>query len=1524
MIEKIIEYSIRNRFIVLFLAAALAIWGLYATLNTPMDAIPDLSENQVIVFTDWMGRSPREIEDQITYPLSRKLQGLAGIKDVRSSSEFNFSMITLIFQDSVNFYFARQRVTERLAEANNYLPNGVVPYMAPDTTALGQIFYYTVEPSSTAPMDLGRLWALNKFQIIPHLNAASGVADVATVGGMPLEYQIDVQPESLRAYGITLGELYAAVAKSNLSVGGGVVQENNAEYIVRGVGWIKDTRDIENTVIKEIGGTPIYVKNLATVQVGPQFRRGVFEKNGNEVVGGIVLMRHGENPLAVTERVKEKIQEIQPALPKGVRIIPAYDRTRLITGAIHTLTEVMWHEMVIASIAILIILMHFRSVFVICVTLPLSVLFSFLMMWLLRKLGIIDIQANIMSLAGITISIGILVDQAIVMTENATHHLKEKFGDQPVSGDTRELVIPACKTVGRPIFFSVMIMLISFIPVFMLSGREGKLFHPLAFTKSLALLGTAIISVTVVPALIPTFIRGKLRSEEDNWIVRSFIHIYKPMLTWALPRWNLVIWMFAVLLLLGAGIFPVQAIFGYGTSDVAWKFFFLATFFVVVGGTILFTHGFTWQVVSLGTLLLVGVWAFHFPKIGVAFMPPLDEGTTLDMPITVPRTSVTQSADDLKHRDGLLRSFPEVESVIGKVGRADTPTDPAPLDMAETLVNYRPKAFWPKRVLRFADAAQQTRAVLRTLEDEGYVVRASHEDDRDALINDATQKALERYDEKMRELALSRYRAFEAELGPVLTRFVYAETIRRFESRGDLKWPKGFDADSTIDDLTKESIADVGPWLAKNPALEDITRMTTQTAKHLAAIRAFRTWFELNESSLKNLKNSGVPDEVLSGLRKLTDEKFANQGAFEAALQGKLSEEDVTKHKAKIFQFTETMLTAGDALALKEGPLAATVTLAGKLFGGSEKTFAGAVLQATNDKRTGLWRERVTKVNSELFDRGTEAYTWYAMQEIVRGAKGSALLGGAAQASAAELFLAATIKSQLGKDHDEKAFEPFLSLRSSLETPFKSRVFLWQRQSGPKGDLVDDEMGRVLQVPGWSNIFTQPIINRIEMLSTGVRTDIGIKVFGPDLATIEMVCKDIEAAVKPLNGARDAIAAPIMGKGYLEIEIDREKAARYGIGVEDIQNEIEVALGGRVITFTVEKRDRFPVRVRYARSDREDAEAVRRLLVSGGGMSRPSSMSIPGKGMSATGMGGSMVSPTPDGGGADSHKARPGHAAKGQAPIPLSAVASVKIVEGPAMIKSENGRLLNYVTLNVRGRDMVGFVDEAKRVVAQKVTLPEGVFIEWSGEFEHQVRAANTLRFVFPAVLVIIFVILYLTYKDFADAVLMMLAVPEALAGGAFFMYLFPKIVNGWDTPPMDFSVAVWVGFIACFGMATETGIIMLVYLREAIDKRGGLENIQSLEELRQAVIEGAVHRLRPKLLTEGVAILAIFPMVFASGPGGEILAPMALPVLGGLLISDEVVDLFLPVRFYWIRRNRWLKLQEDKRKAAKEGAPSA
>jgi Cu(I)/Ag(I) efflux system membrane protein CusA/SilA len=1215
--------------------------------------------------------------------------------------------------------------------------------------------------------------------------------------------------------------------------------------LVRGVGWLGSAsqnssadvvspenrvrRDLEDTVITERNGTPIYVWNVASVQVGTQFRRGVFEKNGNEVVGGVVLMRYGENPLAVTKEIKKKIEELQPGLPPGVRIVPAYDRTGLIYGAIDTLKSAMFEELIIAALAVFLILWHVRSAFVICVTLPLSVLFSFLLMWVLRQLEIIDIQANIMSLAGITISIGVLVDQAIVMTENATHHLKEHFGDRKVTGDIRELVIPACRMVGRPIFFSVMIMLISFLPVFALSGREGKLFHPLAFTKSFALIGVSILSVTVVPALIPTFLKGRLRSEEENWIVRSFISIYKPVLSWALPRRNLVMWAFAVLLIPAAGMFPLHALLTFLT----WKEVFLLVLVGTVTVTVTLIRGWYWQVAAFVSLVLLGFGSYHLPKIGVIFMPPLDEGSILDMPVTVPRASISESADDIKARDSLLRQFPEVESVVGKAGRADTPTDPAPLEMVETFVNFRPKEQWPRRVMAYSDALWQVRQVLSRLEDQDYVLRAPYESDRDNLINEVAMNSLDRFDRSMRELSLKRFHEFEEELREILTRFAVVETLKRLQKAGHVQWTVDTDEAAATNRLTQELTPQFGSSLVTNPTSVDAIRLTQQIARGLQEDHLLKT-------------------------------------------------------------------DPAQALILKEAVLPRVADKIMTTLGADPKTLAGEILLAVNRHRARLWQDRVRAINWELFDRGVEAFTNGAIREIAKSADDRGLLKGAAHGS--ELTeLASGISHDPGKNTGAltRPARQLSDLAKELEKPFADRLFLTRRQGGPKGDLVK-EMHSVLQVPGWTNIWTQPIANRIDMLSTGVRTPIGVKVFGPDLVTIDGTCKDIEAALKTVPGAQYVVAEPIMGKGYLEIIIDRQRAARYGIQVGDIQDTIEVALGGRMITQTVENRDRFPVRIRYARDFREDDEAIRHLLVS------PSMSRGPVMPPSAEeGRTGSLyLTQTAEG----LHETAPEHAAAGRPrlQIPLGEVADVRIAEGPAMIKSENGQLRNYVTLTT-DRDVVGFVKEAQKVVDEKVTLPEGVHIEWTGEFENQVRAARTNLFVFPATVLIIFVILYLTYRDLADAGLMMLAIPEALAGGAFLLAAWH-----WLASPVEFSVAVWVGFIACFGMATETGIIMLVYMRDAIDRRGGLASIQSLAELKQAVIEGAVHRLRPKLLTEGVAIIALFPMLWATGVGAEIIVPMAIPVLGGLLIADEVVDIFLPVRFYWVRRARWLKLHPE------------
>ncbi|MBI3722842.1 efflux RND transporter permease subunit [bacterium] len=1326
MIERIIELSIRNRFVVLIAYVLVVALGIYSVANTPVDAIPDLSENQVIVFTDWMGRSPREIEDQITYPLSVNLQGLAGVKSVRSSSEFNFSMINVIFEDDVDFYFARQRVSERLTLASTFLPQGVVPYRAPDATALGQIFWYTVEGANQEP---GRLRAIQDWFVRYQLNSVPGVSQVASVGGFPIEYQIDVDPIKLRAYGVTLGQVYDAVARSNSAVGGRVVHKGKAEYLIRGVGWIQSIEDIRDIVIRSATqrGTPISVSNLATVSQGPQFRRSTLEKDGNEATCGV-------------------------------------DRTRLIQGAIHTLTEILTHEMVIATIAILLILGHARSAFVICLTLPLSVLVSFILM---RRFGI---ASNIMSLSGIAISIGILVDQAIVMVENATHHLTAHFQGGRITGDTRELVIPACKTVGRPIFFSVLIILLSFIPVFALRGMEGKTFHPLAFTKTFAMIGVAIMSITLVPALIPTFIKGKLKSEEQNWIVRSLIRIYKPVLSWALDYPKTVNWFFVVLLALG------------------------------------------WH-----------LWG----KIGREYMPPLDEGSILDMPITVPRASIAETSDDLKARDKVLLSFPEVEQVVGKGGRADTPTDPSPLDMIETVVNLRPKEQWPKRAIRYEDARKEADLALAKLEERGYVRPASQELDRRSLVDAATMSAISRFDATLRAFVLERHRELEARLAHDLARDFVGELVRRLERARRLRRAVANDEIARIGEALSGK---EGPILAKAAAQEDANRLVQEVASKLAAAGAVET------------DEKGQPSPELLA----PDDSWRS---------GKL----------------------GDAL---------------DLLGVERPTLFTEMLAFAHERREEIWRERVKSLDYEVFDRAVGAFDWFSLEELAKEARERGLfsrdLASPAPRSGSPFPLGSPLLAEMK------------AVREELDGPFARRLFLWKQT---KSDLVK-EMDSVLQVPGWGNIWTQPIINRIDMLATGVRTMIGVKVFGKDQDEIQRCSEEVAAALRGVQGAVDVFPDQNVGKGYIEVDIDRKKAARYGVSVGDIQDVIEVALGGKVITSTVEGRERHPVRVRYARDWREDEQKIKVLLVSTGGMDSRSDVAA--SGALDMGTGGAPMA------GDMTHL----HARSRPLQIPLGLLADVKVVEGPSMIKSENGLLRSYVQLNVRDRDIVGFVAEAQRVVSQKVKLPSGMYLEWSGQFEHQVRARKTLSLVFPAVILLIFIVLYLTYSDLVDALLMMMAVPEALVGGIFFLWLFG----------FNFSVAVWVGFIACFGMATETGIIMLVYLREAIERKGGLSGIRSLDELRKTVIEGAVHRLRPKLLTEGVAIVSLAPMLWASGVGHEVISAMAAPVLGGLLISDEVVDLFIPVRFFWVRRARWLALHgftEDDVEAGRAVVPS-
>ena len=1323
MIESVIEWSIRNRYLVILAWLMLGVAGFRASVTMPVDAIPDLSENQVIVFTDWMGRGPQEVEDQITYPLSVNLQGLAGVKVVRSSSEFNFSMITIIFEDATDYYFARQRVLEKLSIATTFLPKGVAPYLAPDATAVGQIFWYTLEGEGK---DLGELRSLQDWYVRYQLAGVPGVAEVASVGGAPREYQIDLDPNKLRAYGISLGEVDSAVARSNSSVGGRVIHQGNAEYLIRSIGWIENLNDIRRTVVAQRNnGTPVDVGMLGSVQLGPAFRRSVLEKDGKETVGGVVLMRVGENPLEVTRRVKEKITTLQAGLPEGVRIVPFYDRTPLINKALETVGATVKEELIVCSVAILLVMGHLGNAFVVAITLPMAILFSFLMM---RLFGM---SSNIMSLAGISISVGILIDQAVVMGENAAHHLTRHFGREPIRGDTTEIVIKACRTVGRPIFFSVLITILSFLPVFALTGREGKLFHPLAYTKTFALVGVAVLSITLVPALIPIFLRGRIKSEDESRLVRSMIAIFKPMLAWLMDRTTLVCWLFAIILGLG----------------------YLAS-----------------------------------TKLGREFMPDLDEQSLMDMPTTVPRASIAEVTRDLRVRDAILRGFPEVWEVVGKAGRAETPTDPSPLDMVETIINLRDREVWPKRKLEFADATAQTRAALDALIARGLIRRPASADDPDALVNEAAMDVAAGVDATLRDLAARRLAEFRPELGRALVAEAIDAILARVDPSSIARKPTSTEREALVDRLAKTYDDRLGVHVLP----DDVANLVREGARELVKIGVLRDRPDL-----------------------LVPQPTFLEGAADAV---------------------------GDAL------------------GFARSTFSGRIADHLALEHGHRLKERMASLNWEIFDRAVGVATWTALDALTKRGVEHKL----------------TIRAPGPDDPRE--------LRSTLEKPFADRLLLWRKT---KADLIE-EMGSTLQMPGWGNSFTQPIAARIEMLSTGVRLPVAVKVFGSNLDEIQRVEQEVAGVLRDVRGAADVFPDQITGKGYVEIKVDRRKSARYGINVGDVQDVVEVAMGGRPLTMTVEGRERYPVRVRYARDDRDNLESLKAILVTGRGMG-----SVGGQ---PVGDGSAMEAP-----GAPT---APGPARPMQ--VPLAMVADVRVVEGPSMIKSENGLLRAYVQLRVReDRDLVGFVEEARRIVQENVDrgtirLAPGMYLEWAGTFEHQVHANKTLRLVFPAVIAVIVVVLYLIHKSWTDALLMMTSVLGALAGGAIFQWLFG----------FKFSVAVQVGYIACFGMAVETGVVMLVYLREAIGDRGGLGRIASVDELRQAILEGAIHRLRPKLLTEGAAILSIAPMLWASGVGSEVIRPMAAPVLGGLLIADEVIDVFLPVLYFAVQKRRWAKLQ--------------
>jgi copper/silver efflux system protein len=1046
MINWLIEVSLRNRFLVIAFFLLLGAWGYWALLTTPIDAIPDLSDNQVIVFTDWPGRSPQAVEDQITYPLTVSLQGLPGVRVVRSSSAFGFSMINVIFEDAVDLYFARTRVLERLNLLAKSLPPGVVPTLGPDATGVGHVFWYTVEGKGYA---LQELRSIQDWFVRYQLNAVPGVAEVASVGGVVRQYQIDVDPNRLRTFRIPLSAVVDAVMRSNRNVGGNVVEASGTWSVVRGLGLIERVSDIEQVVIGAENGVPIFLRQVAEVKIGDAFRVAALVKGTEEAVGGVVVARYGVSTIEVIARVKEKIKALEAGLPPGVQIVPFYDRSALIERAANTLRRALIEEAVIVTLVNIIFLLNVRSVLIVTIPLPLAVLSAFLFM---RYLGI---TSNIMSLAGIAIAIGVLVDAAIVVTENAFRFMASRGVDPRDRRLVGATVLEATQLVGRPIFFSMAIIILAFVPVFALTGQEGKLFHPLAFTKTFAMTGATLLSVTLVPVLCSLLIGGKIRGEEDNPVMRPLMWVYRPVLGWALRHRALTL----------------------------------------AGAVLIFA----------GALVLV-------PRIGKEFMPPLNEGDLMFMPVTDPAVSLPQAIEITTKQNAAIQQVPEVASVVAKISRAETSTDPAPLNMTETIVNLKPEPAW----------------------------------------------------------------------------------------------------------------------------------------------------------------------------------------------------------------------------------------------------------------RPGMTRE-----------------------------------------------------------------------------------------------LLIRELDAATTLPGVSNIWTQPIINRINMLTTGIRSEVGVKIFGHDLKLLEERARAVAEVLRGIPGAVDVYPEQVTGAPYLDIRVNREAAARYGITVGAIQDVIETAVGEMNLTLTIEGRQRFPVRVRYAPQFRASAQSLASVLV----------------------------------------------AAPNGTQVPLGQLADIRPVSGPAMIASENGLLVVTVLLNVRGRDVGSFVEEARQVVAQTVKLPQGSYVEWSGQYENEVRAKQRLQIVLPVVLLVIYLLLYLTYHSFLEAAHVLLAVPFALSGGIFLLYAL-----GYN-----FSVAVWVGFIALFGTAVQTAVVMVIYLEEAVErKRAEAEGYLTQVTLLEAVTEGALLRLRPKVMTVSTVVASLLPIMWSTSTGAEVMQPLATPVLGGMVSSLTHVLLVTPVIFYWLRE------RELRREQAKEAVANA
>ena len=1030
MIARLIEGSARNPILVILCVVLLAAGGLWAGFQVPLDAIPDLSDVQVTIYTEWPGRSPSLIEDQVTYPIVTSLLAGPKVKRVRGVSEYGVSYVYVIFEDRTDLYWARSRVLEYMQKLTGKLPSGVAPTLGPDATGVGWVYQYALVDESGAH-DLAQLRSLQDWYLRYQLESVPGVAEVSAVGGFVKQYQIEVDPNTLAAYRLPIKTVIEAVRNSNAEVSGRVLEMAGTEYVIRGRGYLRSVDDIELIPVGTDGrGTPILIRDIAHVHIGPDQRRGVAELDGKgQTVGGIVIMRAGENALAVIERIKARLEEITPALPKGIHIVPTYDRSDLIHRAIAVLREKLVEESVIVSLVAVVFLFHLRSALVAILILPVAVLLAFIPM------AYLHITSSIMSLGGIAIAIGAMVDAAIVMVENAHKRL-----EQAPHADRIETIIAAAKEVGRPLFFSLLVIAVSFLPIFALEAQEGRLFTPLAYTKTFSMLFATVLSVTLAPVLMVLLIRGRIRAETKNPLNRLLIALYRPILSGALRvRW----------LTLGLAV-------------------------VVVGLTVPI-----------------------FSRLGAEFMPPLNEGTILYMPTTVPGLSIPESAKVLQVQDQLLTTFPEVERVFGKMGKAPTATDPAFVGMAEITVTLKPEAQW----------------------------------------------------------------------------------------------------------------------------------------------------------------------------------------------------------------------------------------------------------------RPGM--------------------TW---------------------------------------------------------------------------DRLLDEMDAKLRIPGFPNIWWMPIQTRTEMITTGVRSPVGIKVLGPDLKTIEKIGLEIEQVLANVPGTKSAFAERLNEGYYLDIIVNRREAARYGLAVGDVQSVITSAIGGETVTTMVEGRERYPVNVRYKRELRDDPDRLKRVLI-----------------------------PTPSG-----------------AQIPLGQVADLVITQGPPSIADEAGALAGLVSVAVSGRDLRGYVEDAQRAVRERVTLPPGYRLIWAGQYEHLVRAEERLKLVVPVTIGIILLLLYLNFGSLAKSLIVLLSVPFAAIGAIWYL----------DYLGYNLSVAVWVGIIALAGVAAETGVVMLVYLDEAYERRVREGRMTTVHDMREAIMEGAVQRVRPKMMTVAAIMGGLLPIMWTTGTGADVMKRIAAPMIGGMVSSTILTLIVIPVLYFiWKRR---------------------